>query len=351
MALMIHRRGAVRILHVASNVRLLVVVLLFGLASASGGQGMPDLVLDGALLQMSVSFDLQSFAASACELQPIDLCVGGPGPRSLLRFSVLATNLGTADLVLGVPPMIEPPNQGGFVYSACHMHFHFTSFARYELRQRGTTTVVAPGQKRSFCVEDTRQVDPAAPIVKKYCCTGACQNLQGVQVGWGDLYPSSLPCQWIDVTGVAPGDYDLCVFLNTEGLLAEDPAGNEACVPVTLSAPGVPAPTVKVKKPHAGRKLRVGRRLAVTWKRRAHGELLFQEVWLSRDGGASYDRLARLVPPNAKHAVRMAITPELAGEQARIKVYVCARNPKDDDTGAGARQCGEAESGVFRIVP
>jgi hypothetical protein len=319
------------------------------LVTTAAAQDMPDLVLDSALLQSTVGFDLQSFASTACELQPVDLCVGGPGPRALLRFSVLAVNQGTADLVLGVPPVIEPPNQGEFIYSTCHMHFHFTSFARYELRQRGTTTVVAPGQKRSFCVEDTRQVDTAAPIAKKYCCTDACQNRQGVQVGWGDLYPSTLPCQWIDITGVAPGDYDLCVFLNTEGLLAEDPAGNSACVPVTLSVPLVPAPRVKVKKPRTGKQLRVERNLTVAWKRRAKGELLFQEVWLSRDGGASYDLLARVVPPKRKPAVRMSITPDMVTEQARIKVYVCARNPKDD--GAGARQCGAAESGVFGIVP
>jgi hypothetical protein len=333
------------------TLRALLALLLLVLAAPSAGQGTPDLVLDSAMLQSTVNFDLLSFAPNACELQPVDLCVGGPGPRTLLRFSVLAVNRGTADLVLGVPPMIEPPNQGEFVYSACHMHYHFTSFARYELRQPGTTTVVAPGAKRSFCVEDTLQVDSAAPVEKKYCCSVACANLQGVQVGWGDLYPSTLPCQWIDITGVAPGDYDLCVFLNTEGLLAEnpDPAGNQACVPVTLSAPAGPAPRVGVNKPHAGVK-HVGRRLAVAWRRRAKGELLFQEVWLSRDGGASYDLLARLVPPNKKRAVRTTITPEMASEQARIKIYVCARYPKDDG-GVGALQCGTAESRVFRIVP
>jgi hypothetical protein len=55
-------------------------------------------------------------------------------------------------------------------------------------------------------------------------------------VGWADLYPSTLPCQWIDVTDVAAGSYDLCVILNTEGLLAENPAGDSGCVPVTLTA-------------------------------------------------------------------------------------------------------------------
>ena len=341
-------RLTVQLARQGMRARRLAAALLV-LATTAAAQGMPDLVLDTAMLQSTVSFDLQSFAPTSCELQPVDLCVGGPGPRALLRFSVLAANEGTADLVLGVPPVIEPPNQGDFIYSDCHMHYHFTSFARYELRQRGSTTVIAPGQKRSFCVEDTRQVDTTAPVQKKYCCTAACGNLQGLQVGWGDLYPSTLACQWIDITGVAPGEYDLCVFLNTEGLLAEDPAGNSGCVPVTLTAPSLPAPHVKVKKPRTGKKLRVGRPLAVAWKRRAKGELLFQEAWLSRDGGASYDLLARVVPPKKKPAVHVTITPDMVTEQARIKVYVCTRNVKEE--GAGARQCGVAESGVFSIAP
>jgi hypothetical protein len=329
--------------------RIALLVLL--LSATAGAQPMPDLVLDSDLLASTTSFDLQSFAPDACELQAIDRCVGGPGPRALLRFSVFAVNRGKADLVLGVPPgMIAPPNRGEFVYSSCHQHYHFDTFARYELRQRGTATVVAPGQKRSFCVEDTKQADPSAPVAKKYCCTAECGNLQGVQVGWGDLYPSTLACQWIDVTGIAPGDYDLCVFLNTAGLLAEAPDGDSGCVPVTIAPPRAPAPHVKVRAPHRRARVRVGHRLAVAWQRRAPGTLLFQEVWLSRDDGASYDLLARVVPPNKARMVRVPVNAEMVADQARVKVYVCTRNPKDD-LSAGSLQCGEATSGPFRIVP
>jgi hypothetical protein len=323
-------------------------LLVLVLAGSAAAQGMPDLVLDTAMLGTSTSFDLQSFAPNACELQAIDRCVGGPGPRTLLRFSVFAVNEGTADLVLGVPPMIEPPNHGEFVFSACHNHYHFDSFARYELRQPGTTTVAAPGQKRSFCVEDTRFATSTAPM--KYCCRPECGNRQGVQVGWGDLYPSTLACQWIDVTGVAPGDYDLCVFLNTEQLLAESPDGNAGCVPVTIASHAVAPPHVKIRAPHGRAKVRVGRRLAVAWQRRAPGALLFQEVWLSRDDGASYDLLAHVAPPKKAKVVRMPVTAAMVTDRARVKVYVCTRNPKDDQ-GAGALQCGEATSASFRIVP
>jgi hypothetical protein len=327
---------------------MLVALLLLVLAGPAAAQGMPDLVLDTAMLDGHKSFDLQSFAPNACELQAIDRCVGGPGPRTLLRFSVFAVNQGTADLVLGVPPVIEPPNHGEFVYSACHMHYHFDTFARYELRQRGTETVVAPGQKRSFCVEDTKPAGSTMP--RKYCCNAECGNRQGVQIGWGDLYPSTLACQWIDVTGVAPGDYDLCVLLNTAGLLAESSNGNSACVPVTISTRALPAPHVKLRSPHGNARLRVGHRLAVAWQRRARGALLFQEVWLSRDDGATYDLLARIVPPKKPSAVRVPVTASMVTDQARVRVYVCTRNPKDD-SGAGALQCGEATSASFRILP
>ena len=324
-----------------------ILLWLLALVGTAAGQ-MPDLVLDTALLHDTVGFDVQSFAPDACELQPIDLCVGGPGPRTLLRFSVFAVNRGTADLVLGVPPNIEPPNAGSFVFSACHDHFHFDSFARYELRQPGTTTVVTRGQKRSFCVEDTRQADASAGVTQKYCCSAACGSRQGVQIGWGDLYPSNLPCQWIDVTDTPPGDYELCVLLNTQGLLFEDPAGDEGCVPVTISAPSTSPPKVKVRAPRARARLRVGRRMAVAWKRRSHGEVLFQDVWYSHDGGATYTRLGHLTTKRPRF--RTTITADMASEQARVKVYACVRNPADD-LGAGALQCGASESGVFRVVP
>ena len=325
-------------------VLLALAVVLAGSAAAQTG---PDLVLDTAMLAQ-IGFDAAPFADDACELQAIDRCVDVAGGRRLLRFPVRAINAGTADLILGVPPVVEPPNGGTFVYSACHMHYHFDSFALYELRLPGSTTVVARGQKRSFCVEDTVAVTSTG--AKKYCCDASCGNRQGVQVGWADLYPSTLKCQWIDVTDVAPGSYDLCVFLNTEGLLAEPPDGNSGCVPVTITAPTVPPPRVKVRAPRGGARLRVGRRLTVAWRKRAPGFLLSQQVWFSADGGATYRALASA--SKKRGLVRVPVTAEMVTEQARVKVHVCTRNPASAaNTDAGAFQCGAAESKSFRVVP
>lgn len=327
---------------------LLLVAL--GAVRVVAAQELPDLVLDTSRLGASTRFDLQSFAPDACELQAADRCVGGSGPRTLLRFDVLAVNRGTADLILGVPPTIEPPNTGSFSFSVCHNHFHFDDFARYELRQRGSDGLAALGQKRSFCIEDAERVSPGASTDANYCCGNQCGNRQGVQVGWGDVYPSHLPCQWIDVTGVAPGDYDLCVLLNTERLLAEAPEGNDGCVPVSISAPSTPAPRVRLRSPRAHARRRVGRRLVVKWRYRGPGELLFQDVWLSRDGGATYDRLAHAAPPYTRTRFLAKITPDMASDRARVRVDVCVRNPPED-TGAGALQCGTGWSGEFRILP
>ena len=156
-------------------------LLWLALAGAARGQGMPDLVLNTPALQANAHEELKSIGATDCTLQPSDACVDGPGIRKLLRFSVLAVNKGDADLFVGTPSADDPR----FVFSQCHNHFHFESFARYELRQVGGATVVKSGRKRSFCIEDLR-TDPDNPQARACtsdpdcdghgkCANGICQ--------------------------------------------------------------------------------------------------------------------------------------------------------------------------------
>jgi hypothetical protein len=57
-------------------------------------------------------------------------------------------------------------------------------------------------------------------------------------VGWADIYDSGLPGQWIDVTGVAPGNYTLEVTVNPDHILDEDDyTNNTVTVPVVITAP------------------------------------------------------------------------------------------------------------------
>ncbi|MBL9107490.1 MAG: hypothetical protein JNL82_41775 [Myxococcales bacterium] len=40
-----------------------------------------------------------------------------------------------------------------------------------------------------------------------------CAN-QGISRGFSDFYDAGLPCQWIDITGVPPGEYTLRISVN-----------------------------------------------------------------------------------------------------------------------------------------
>ena len=164
---------------------------------------------------------------ATCEL--LEGCVGTTGWRSVMLFSLVTPNVGSADIALGVPANLPDL----FHYSECHDHYHFDEFARYELRDGGAT--VATGHKQAFCLLD--QLSWAWPFeLPKFDCAN-----QGVSRGFTDVYEAGLPCQWVDVTGVAPGDYTLHLELNQArpehaiSMLNErDYTNNTLDVPVTI---------------------------------------------------------------------------------------------------------------------
>jgi hypothetical protein len=195
-------------------------------AQCAPGAPCPDLTIDGQRLQTSAHIDTRAFAQSDCAI--FEGCVAAPGNRTLLRFDTATPNIGTGDLVLGAPQT----DTACFVYSSCHNHYHFQNYAQYVLYATDGTTVVATGHKQAFCLED---VGPApgvnAPAPSSYF---TCSN-QGIHRGYQDIYGSGLDCQWIDVTGVPPGNYILSVTVNFAHVVAElDYSNNEVRVPVTI---------------------------------------------------------------------------------------------------------------------
>ncbi len=338
--------------------RCILALALLLLGSTAPAQGLPDLRLDTDLLATSVKYDLQLFDPadpSSCELQPADLCVSGPGVRKLLRFSVLAVNQGTSDLVVGTPDTstLNPDGSPKWVYSTCHKHFHFQTFARYELRPRGAPSAVLLGQKRSFCIEDTKKVAASAPDEPRYGCNPNGLNVQGVQVGWGDLYASNLACQWIDVTDLgATGDYDLCVFINTAGLLPDADASNDGgCVPITIAGPPADAvvPKVTLLAPRRRKKARIGKRLKVAWRKRVKGEFRFVELFFSRDGGATW-QFVTASRDGKRNTYVWTPPPDAVTDSARFRVVVWAEAP-GAVPGAGEFLRTARDGKPFRVVP
>jgi hypothetical protein len=172
---------------------------------------LPDLVLMEAMITPSIQQDSQFFSTMSCSFE--EMCIGATGQRDLLRFDTVTMNQGNADLVVGVPGS----DMGFWVWSDCHGHYHFSQYSSYELV--GPTGVVATGRKQAFCLEDTDNISSGHGA--QFTC-----SYQGISMGWADTYSTALPCQWIDITGVPPGDYTLRITINPEHILLESDYSN-----------------------------------------------------------------------------------------------------------------------------
>ena len=171
---------------------------------AFNGTNGPDLTIWGP---STVPYIVKKFFnANDCEVQ--EGCVIA-GDRRLLRFALETRNIGNEDLVFG-----DPANSPLFKYAACHQHYHFTGFATYRLLD-SNGVAVAVGNKNGFCLEDYTQWNPLAHPAFYNC------NFQGIQVGWSDIYTSVLPCQYIDITGIPPGNYTLDMEIDTLNHIVE----------------------------------------------------------------------------------------------------------------------------------
>jgi hypothetical protein len=181
-------------------------------SASVGGSGdpLPDLTVDAQSLQDSIEIQTQDFTQSSCAV--VENCVDGLGERTLLRFDTVTPNLGPGDVFLG-----DPVGNPEFVWSPCHMHYHFQEYADYRLLDMAGN-IVARGHKQAFCLVDLWQPpglsgDPHPQFTN-------C-GFQGISAGWADVYSRVLDCQWIDITGVPSGQYILEVQINPAHVIQE----------------------------------------------------------------------------------------------------------------------------------
>src|SRR5262245_19290369 len=140
---------------------------------------------------------------------------------------------------------------GTFVFHPQHNHWHMADFARYELRSinldGSTGPVVATTTKFSFCMIDTDVVDSTLPDYNMGLTHACGQNArQGLRVGRGDTYSSSLPDQFIDISTIADGTYRLVSVADPNTttrpggrLLESNDANNAASVDVVITRTAV----------------------------------------------------------------------------------------------------------------
>lgn len=188
----------------------------------------PDLIVDAGLLAQSWSMGYRYFHPSDCTL--VEGCVLAPGWRRILIFSTQTANISQNPFDLG-----DPNSDPGFHYDTCHGHFHFEGWADYQLLDAAGREV-APGHKQAFCVVETEQY-----IFEPWVGPGthSC-GFQGLNGGWADTYLSTLDCQWVDVTDVPVGTYDLAVTVNPGRKVREsDYSNNTGSHTVFIPDPGI----------------------------------------------------------------------------------------------------------------
>ncbi len=121
--------------------------------------------------------------------------------------------------------------------SASHSHWHLLPFEQYELRALDSRRIIRD-HKSGFClVSDHRSplhtLGPPGthPIDRSDCAKNkpaARRLLEGIAVGWGDIYVPAKEGQYVDITGLAPGTYDLVHRVNVGRLLRETNYANNA---------------------------------------------------------------------------------------------------------------------------
>jgi len=131
-----------------------------------------------------------------------------------------------------------------------HSHWHLQPFERYELRTLGGARVVRD-HKSGFCLTSdhssplpTRGPRAKRPIKGSDCARnapGARRLLEGIAVGWGDIYIPAKEGQSIDLSGYTPGDYELVHRVNVGRPLREtNYANNASSMRIRLLAPATP---------------------------------------------------------------------------------------------------------------
>ncbi|MCA9215785.1 MAG: lamin tail domain-containing protein [Planctomycetales bacterium] len=180
--------------------------------------------------------------------------------RLLMRFATGVVNAGEGPLIIEGADVVQGRQQveqivqrddgslvrgdaGEFVYHPLHGHIHFDGYAIYNLRvvlpNGGVGPLVATSDKVSFCLLDYTAYDlslPNAPPIPEF---GECDvNIQGISVGWLDVYTANLPDQWIDVEGVPPGEYWFETVVDPFNLIREsDESNNTIASRVIIGVP------------------------------------------------------------------------------------------------------------------
>ena len=190
-------------------------------------------------------------------------------PTRCLRFNQTIANVGEGPMVMrfGLSGIVTPDTADNvivqriystdgtfedvvapetYVFHEAHAHLHYQGFGQtilYNWSGGGRGTVASIGHKVGFCMIDVELQDeywgktgngPRAHTFPLSCVLPDEEvDLegpevwveQGVAVGWADIYGWNLADQYIDITNVSDGTYELVQIANPNNSVREIPGG------------------------------------------------------------------------------------------------------------------------------
>jgi Lysyl oxidase len=131
-----------------------------------------------------------------------------------------------------------------------HSHWHLQPFEQYELRTLDGRRIVRD-HKSGFCLTNDYRSPlatlgpPGTKSVDNTNCEkdkpGARHVLEGIAVGWGDIYIPAKEGQYIDINGLPYADYVLVHRVNVGRFLHETNYANDASsMRIRLVPPATP---------------------------------------------------------------------------------------------------------------
>ena len=261
--MLLSRIGSIRFATLFLAATLAIVPAAFGQVCTpqvpcADPRGCPDLTIDPGILSArnSTIVQMHTFAPTDCAVvEGMALA----GTRRLLLFSTQSNNRGPGAVVLGNPA--DHPDW--FEFATCHGHYHIKDYADYRLwtpagyAQWKALRAASPGacaaqvlgdnpsllsqlvkgNKLGLCFFDV--VMMGQPRGSTELCPGTLDpqtyldcDFAGLGVCWADIYEAGLfgtvDGQWIDITGLADGDYVLENESNATHLITEADYGNNS---------------------------------------------------------------------------------------------------------------------------
>jgi hypothetical protein len=201
---------------------------------------------DGGQVAGGFSVDITAGASPATDrlpdlgmAHPMDLQIENTADgRKLLRFSSVVVNVGAgafevhgeqldSDSDLETRQRVfdsagghrDVPTDAIMYFGGDgHNHWHVRDLEYFELTRLDNGNKVGTAAKHGFCFFDSYRYGATGPGSYNQpsnggnACAGgasATQTVMGLSRGWGDIYQSSLPDQYVDITGLANGRYEL----------------------------------------------------------------------------------------------------------------------------------------------